>query len=205
MRVTDDVLAPANTSISASAASPRSAAQCNALMPSPCAAFTSAPSLISCCTALRSPRAAASATGETLCAPIAAAITTAIINARNDCRFIIALRLGCGRRRNLRDRLLAGAVAERLDVFHAEAVREREEHVRHRRCIGGLDVEVALQQAVAVSQQDQRAAAIVVDVRIRHRRSPDHQRLLEQVAVAFLRFLEAIEEIRQQADAELVD
>ena len=63
MRVPALSLAPAYTSTSASSLSPVCAAQCKAVMPSPCAAFTSAPDLRRDRTASISPRIAASATG----------------------------------------------------------------------------------------------------------------------------------------------
>ncbi|MEZ5284247.1 MAG: hypothetical protein R2712_05435 [Vicinamibacterales bacterium] len=53
-------------STSAISALPRSAAQCRADIPSPRAAFTSAPSRTSAFTAARSPVIAASATGDVL-------------------------------------------------------------------------------------------------------------------------------------------
>src|SRR6187401_2753448 len=56
------MFAPADNSICVSAASPFDAAQCNAVMPSPCAPFTSAPLLSSALTAAASRAFAASAT-----------------------------------------------------------------------------------------------------------------------------------------------
>ncbi len=56
-------LAPANTNMFASSRSPLIAAQCSAVMPSPCAALTSAADFNSALTAALSPFMAASATG----------------------------------------------------------------------------------------------------------------------------------------------
>src|SRR5687767_829896 len=179
MRVTAPVLAPPYTSRSASSASPRSAAQCSALMPSPCAALTSAPCFSRSRIAALSPRAAASATGEAVCcAPSDAVRTNAIIRTKVDWRFIATprkvpyrprggmsvpplrkLRLRDRRRRRLRERQLAGGVAELLEVFHAEDLAHRQERIGHRRVGRGLDVKVALQRAVGAAEQDQRAAA----------------------------------------------
>ena len=69
---------PASRSASAS---PRVAAQCRAVMPSPCAAFTSAPCLSSARTRAVSPRMAASATGESAGAGVHAPRTSARPNA----------------------------------------------------------------------------------------------------------------------------
>ena len=53
--------------------------------------------------------------------------------------------------------------------------------------------------AVGVAEQRQRAAAMVVDVRIGHRRSPDNHRLVEQAGVAVHRGLHLVEEIGELA------
>src|SRR5688572_2574985 len=61
-RVVARMFAPADNSICVSAVSPLVAAQCNAVMPSPCAAFTSAPFFSNALTAAASRAFAASAT-----------------------------------------------------------------------------------------------------------------------------------------------
>ena len=61
MRVVARTLAPAKINICASAASPLMAAQCNAVVPSPCASLTSRPFFNSALTASLSPAAAAAA------------------------------------------------------------------------------------------------------------------------------------------------
>ncbi len=65
MRVSDSTVAPAYRSTLSVLRSPLSALQCSAVMPSPCAALTSAPSRSKVRTPSISPRMAASATGET--------------------------------------------------------------------------------------------------------------------------------------------
>ena len=72
MRVVARVLAPAPSRSVVSGLSPFIAAQWSAVMPSPCAVFTSAPCLISAITAAASPRSAASATATSRADSIAA-------------------------------------------------------------------------------------------------------------------------------------
>ena len=59
--------------------------------------------------------------------------------------------------------------------------------------------------AAGVAGEEQRAALVVVHVRVAHRRAVDDQRVVEQVAVAVRRVLQLLEEVRQQADVVLVD
>ena len=98
----------------------------------------------------------------------------------------------------------AGAVAERLHL-HPQHLRHRDEHVRHRRPVGRLEVEPALQLPAGLAGQEQRASLVVVQIRIAHRRPVDDQRVVEQTAVAVGRPLQPLEEIRHQADVILVD
>ena len=53
-----------------------------------------------------------------------------------------------------------------LMSVEAELVEQRQEDVRHRRAVGRLEVQVAVEHAVAVTEQQQRAAAMVVDVAV---------------------------------------
>ena len=68
MRVVARRLPPAAISMRAVSTSPLDAAQCSAVMPSPCAPLTSAPSLSSALTATPLRCIAASATGALICA-----------------------------------------------------------------------------------------------------------------------------------------
>ena len=56
-----------------------------------------------------------------------------------------------------------------------------------------------------VAGEQQRAALVVVHVRVAHRRSVDDRRVLEQIALAIGGLLQPIEEVRQQADVVAVD
>ena len=100
---------------------------------------------------------------------------------------------------------LPRAVTERLQIVQAEAVQQRQHHVRHRRAIGRLHVQIALEVAVGAAGQEQRAALVIVDVRVAHWRAVDDEAPVEQVAVAIRRVLQLLEEIRHQADVVLVD
>jgi hypothetical protein len=73
--------APARSSVTASSSSPRYTAQCSAVAPSACGAFTSAFDAISARTAATSPRIAASARSLVAAAPAASATTSAAVAA----------------------------------------------------------------------------------------------------------------------------
>src|SRR5688500_10058957 len=116
------------------------AAQCSAVIPSPCAAFTSPPCLSSVRTVSRSPFMAASATGVVPAATsqedIAATATTADNRVRM-LRVIGRSSLGGG----VLDPCHVeepGAVAELLQVLETHAVQQRQHGVRHRRAVGRL-------------------------------------------------------------------
>ena len=89
--------------------------------------------------------------------------------------------------------------------FRPRPCSDAEHRVRHRRAVRRLDVQVALELAVGVAGEEQRAALVVVQVRVAHRRAVHDQRLVQQVAVAFLDALQLVQEVRQQADVVLVD
>ena len=92
-----------------------------------------------------------------------------------------------------------GAVAERLDVVQAQRVRDRQHGVGHRRAVGGLHVQAALEGAAAVAGEDQRAALVVVHVRVAHRRAVEEHRVLEQVGLAVLGVLQLLQEVGNHA------
>ena len=81
----------------------------------------------------------------------------------------------------------------------------RQHRVGHRRAVGRLEVQAALQRAAGVAGEEQRAALVVVHVRVAHRRAVDDQRVVEQVARRRPACSSAFEEVRQQADVVLVD
>ena len=91
MRVAARTEARARSNVAAITESPRCAAQCNAVMPSPCGAFTSTPLASSVRSAERSPCMAASATGAAAPATLACAVhsTPSLVN-------IPATRGACG-------------------------------------------------------------------------------------------------------------
>ena len=64
---------------------------------------------------------------------------------------------------------IARLLVEDYEGALQEFLAEREEHVGHRRRIGRLEMHVALEHAVAVAEEHQRAAAMVVDVAVGHR------------------------------------
>ncbi len=99
----------------------------------------------------------------------------------------------------------ARAVAERRRGRRRRALQRRQHRVGHRRAVGRLDVQAALERAAGLAGEEQRAALVIVDVRVAHRRSVDHQRVVEQVAVAVRRVLQLLQEIRQHADVVAVD
>src|SRR4051812_33160038 len=191
LRVVASSRAPAKINIWVSATSPLCAAQCSAVMPSPCAAFTSAPDLSRIRTDAVSPRIAASAIPSAAKGPFATLRTTIAP---------ITRRLTIDRERHG-----VRAVAERAHIVHAERVHDAQHRVRHRRAVECLDVHLAVELAIRAAEQDQWAAAMVVQVRIAHRRAVHDERLVEHVAVLFLNALQAIEEVGQHADVILVD
>jgi len=56
-----------------------------------------------------------------------------------------------------------------------------------------------------VPGQEHRNALVIVHVRIAHRAPVQHQRMIQQIAVAVRRVLQLVEEVRQHRDVELVD
>src|SRR5688572_12046032 len=181
-------------------------------MPSPCAALTSSPFFNSARTASASRFIAASATGAgpAPCSNAETANTAATLTARKRIRVTIACSLSGERRlspslnqpgltprlserlclfrrsRRRRNRLQIEAtrrVAELLHVFETDVLQHRQEHVGHRRAVGGLEMEVAAQRAAGLAGEEQRAALVIVHVRVAHRRAVDHQRVVEQVVL----------------------
>src|ERR1044071_3708308 len=158
------MLAPADNSICTIAASPLAAAQCRAVIPSPCAAFTSAPVFNSALTATASLAFAASATSdEDACTPT----TNAMANTKGTIRLkadATGLRLD-----NIEIHCLR-TVTELLNV-DADRIQCREHRVRHRRAVVRFDVTIAFQRAACMSSEEQRAAFVIVEVGVAHRRS----------------------------------
>src|SRR5262245_5521228 len=132
-------------------------------MPSPCAALTSAPCLRSCRTFAVSPRMAASA----ICAWLVVANDN--VAARAKSRFPLVACAPRGRRlaalgmtatlRMSRQVESARAVAEVVHVAHAERVKNAQHRIGHRSAIGRLQVQVARQLAVRLSDEKQRTPA----------------------------------------------
>src|SRR5437588_196605 len=186
------------------------AAQWSAVMPSLCAALTSAPCFSSERTASRSPCMAASATAGAGAAattsaathhapasptPIAAANLLRSISSSSGGlrRFHAGVQIECRR-----------AVAEGWGV-DVQVVQHSQKRVRHWRAVGCLDVHVALDLSAGVASQEQRTALVVVDIRVAHRRSVHDEAVLEQVTVAVARILQLLEQIRHHADVIPVD
>ena len=84
-------------------------------------------------------------------------------------------------------------------------MQHAQHHVGHRRGVGGPDVQAALELSAGVPGQEQRAALVVVHVRVAHRRPVEHQRVVEQAALAVGGVLQLVQEIRQHADVVGVD
>src|SRR6266511_145062 len=197
IRVAAFRFAPAPRSMSASSTSPRMAAQWRAVMPSPCAALTSAPSCSSAFTAAALPACAASATRVSACAPC-----TAIDNART----IIPSSLGTTR--TLRGSVQIErpcTVAKAIHVIHTKHVQHAQHRIRHRRPVWRVDVQVAFQLARRVTGKKQRAPFVIVNVGVPHRRTIYDQAVIEQRAVAVGCRLQLLEEVRDQAHVILVD
>src|SRR5262245_40970741 len=90
-------------------------------------------------------------------------------DADSESRCRMVLRSGgnrCRRRRVEIHRLRAIAKGIELDTNQVE---RREHRVGHRRAVRRLDVQVALQLAAGMTGEEQRAALVVVDVRVAHR------------------------------------
>src|SRR6187549_2484877 len=97
------------------------------------------------------------------------------------------------------------AVAEGLQVVEAEGVEHAQHDVRHGRLILRLQVKTALEAAGGVSEQDQGAPPVVVQVRVPHGRPVQDHGVLEQVALAVRSRLQLVQEVRKHADVVLVD
>ena len=67
-----------------------------------------------------------------------------------------------------------------IHVFEAEEVRCRQQHVCHRRAVGCLEVQIALQPSAGVAREEQRTAFVIVNVRVAHRRAVDHEARLSR-------------------------
>ena len=87
------------------------------------------------------------------------------------------------------------AIAKTLLLVQAEHVHHAEHGVGHRRPVGRVDVQVAFQLARRVTREEQRAALVIVHVRIAHRRAVDHQAVIEKRAVTVRRGLQLVEEV----------
>src|SRR5262249_4555223 len=215
LRVVARTFAPAYKSIFASSRSFLLAAQCSAVMPSPCAELTSAPSLSSARTASLLPCMAASTT-EVAGVAAWASIERPIANVALAHRLIIRRSMsdpsctpGPGTRpRQLHCRIQvhrARAVAEALQIGVSETMQQGQQHVGHRRAVGRLDMQVALQRAAGVARQEERHALVIVNVRIAHRRAVQHQGVVEEGALAVARVLQLLEQIRHHAHVVPVD
>src|SRR5207244_9918780 len=173
------------------------AAQWSAVIPSLCAALTSAPCFSSDRTASRSPCLAASATAgagaaatttadahQTAASPIPIAAANLLRSISSSSgglrRFHDGVQIECRR-----------AVAEGWGV-DAQVVQHSQKRVRHRGAVGCPDVHVAFDLSARVARQEQRAALVVVDVRVAHRRSVHDEAVLEQVTVAVARVLQLL-------------
>ena len=64
---------------------------------------------------------------------------------------------------------------------------------------------LSLQLSAHAAHQEQRAAGMVVDVGVGHRRSVHDQRLVEQVPVSVVRVLQLLQEVRKRGDVVAVD
>src|SRR5262245_52263540 len=164
MRVAALTLAPAYISVLASSMSPFCAAQCSAVMPSPCVVLTSAPcfsmartaSLLPCIAASTSDAGtAARRNTETHRTPIEATPIEALDISMNPSQLHLV-------RRDRRGRVVqiqfTGAVAELLEVVAPQHVQHREHRIGHRRAVGGLHMQAALQLAAGVAGHEQRRA-----------------------------------------------
>src|SRR5262245_18091766 len=122
-------------------------------MPSPCAPLTSAPCLRSCRTLAVSPRIAASA----ICAwlVVAPSMHTARAKSRFPLGLGMTVPLGMGRQVEG-----ARAVVEVVHITHAERVMNAQHRIGHRRAVGRLEVQVARQLAVRLSDEKQRTPAL---------------------------------------------
>ena len=192
-------------------------------MPSPCAALTSAPFFSSVLTASRSRAIAASATGAAAARSHARrrdrqrrnrstcdALMTTLTNMNTNLRK--PPYSPCPRtfrtRRSSPEPLFNSkrpVLSPNVFMFETDVLHHREEHVGHRRAVGGLQVQVAAQRATGLAGEEQRAALVVVHVRVAHRRSVDHQRVVEQVVLAVRRVLQLLQEVRNHADVIAVD
>src|SRR5579875_3131733 len=184
-RVVTRTLAPAWIRIFAISRSSRNAAQCSAVVPSPCEPSTSALCASRLFTAARSPRIAASDSRES---PAAAARTAARMP-------LITVFPNMDRLPTL-DRDDSVAVAERVDVHH-QLVRQGQMNVRHRRAFLAADMLAAL-DAAALARQKHRYTLVIVNVGVAQRAAIHHNRVIEQVSVAVRRILELLEEVRNQ-------
>ena len=198
--------------------SPRSAAQCSAVMPSPCAAFTSAPCVSSVRSAAVSPFIAAFATAGTGGPPAyparrpdrrpqqhgraAPPSRSARAEAANRC---LAWRADMSR--SIPFGSVAQALSANSPVLSPKLFMSSRPSVCSSVSIalaigvpsGALRCRLPCELAVGVAEQEQRAAPVVVHVAVAHRRAVDDQRLVEQVPVAVRRVLQLLEEVRQQA------
>ena len=215
----------------ASSRSPRSAAQCSAVMPSPCGALTSARSASSVRT--RRDVAAHRGVGDAAIdwrAPArdrgdAAARAAAATAARSSGAFKHALHLvSSSLRPRIRDDLspdplrptttLNDVSAERPPVESPNCSMSVEPDHVHRASASRSPSacpprrgECTLPRSLPLAppSSDQRAALVVVDVAVAHRRAVDDQALVEQRRVAFLDRLQLLQEVGQQADVVPVD
>ena len=86
-----------------------------------------------------------------------------------------------------------------------EALHQAHEHVGHRRPLGRPQMQVALQRAVRVAHEQERAAPVVVQVGVAHRGTPDDGGLVEQRRLALHRVLHLLQEVRHLPQAIRVD
>src|SRR5579872_556021 len=186
-RVVALTFAPEASRSLASSTSSFWAAQCRAVLPSPCAPLTSALSWISRRTASRLPCWAASATR----------VSAAYVSAASPRISPASLRIA--RPPDLLNRDLSGAVPDLVHV-HADLANHRQQNIRHGRVVLAANMLPALDAAVGVAGQENRHALVIVRVGIAQRAAVQNQRMIQQVAVAVGRVLQFFQKIRDQAD-----
>src|SRR3954466_10087434 len=167
-------------------------------MPSPWAALTSAPCLINERTVAVSPRISASAIEASTRYRGAAAAETSVATTTSAMRF-----MALGRLRMERERIRA--VSEGFHIVHTEHVHDAQHRVGHWGSVERLEVQVAGELAVRATEQNERAASMVVKVIISAGRSVHDERFIKQRMLALGDALQLVEEVGKHADVILVD
>src|SRR5262245_26096722 len=201
IRVIAERFAPALTRVLTISALSLKTAQCNAVIPSPCAALTSAPCFNRLRTAGRSPFIAASATRDsTAPAWINALVPSPSARQMNKAAMTLFFNIASPPLNGE----LSGAITEGFRV-DAHSAQQREIHIRHRRSIGRHKVQITFQRTVAVAGQEDRATFVIVQVAVAHRGAVQNEGVIEQVAVSVWSLLQLLQEIRNLADVIPVD